>query len=193
MAGVTPGRVPVYTALKTHPTNPRRAENYNCGKPQFSARLDPMPCRHNNRHVTTVQELRLCTLHLDGHVTVQIHLPLPTATLALQLEPRKDVVVSANIVVAAESEIQHAYTPNDLLVLEIIDEEFSSHRPHAVPNEIVSTITSETSTTTRHRDANTSAAHWGHRVRAICRRRVRGHDSCSGDDDVPFHRIFMQN
>ena len=64
---------------------------------------------------------------------------------------------------------------------------------HAVPNEIVSTITSETSTTTRHRDANTSAAHWGHRARAICRRRVRGHDSCSGDDDVTIQRDCEQH
>ena len=81
---------------------------------QFSARLDPMPCRHNNGHVTTYQELHLCTLHLDGHVTVQIHLPLLTATLALQLEPGKDVVVSANIVVAAEPAIQHANTQRPL-------------------------------------------------------------------------------
>ena len=87
MAGATPGRVPVYTALKSLPVNPRRAENCNCGKPQFSARLDSMPCRHNNGHVNTDQELHLCTLHLDGHVTVQIHLPLLTATLVLQLEP----------------------------------------------------------------------------------------------------------
>ena len=85
MAGETPGRVPVYTALKSRPVKPRRAENCNCGKPQFSARLDPMPCRHNNGHVTTVQELHLCTLHLDGLVTVQIQLPLLTATLAFNL------------------------------------------------------------------------------------------------------------
>ena len=117
-----------------------------------------MPCHHNNGHVTTVQELHLCKHHLDGHVTAQIHLPLLTATLVLQLEPGIDVAVSANIVVAAESAIQHANTPNDLLVLERNDSVFSSHWPHAVPNEIVSTITSETSTTTRHRDANTPTA-----------------------------------
>ena len=86
-----------------------------------------MPCRHNNGHVTTVQKLHLCTL------------PLHTATLALQLEPGIVVVVWANFVIAADPEIQHAYTPNDLLVLEIIDEEYSSHRPHTVPNRIVST------------------------------------------------------
>ena len=63
-------------------------------------------------------------------------------------------------VVAAEPAIQHANTPNVLLVLEIIDEIFSSHRPHTVPNKIVSTIRSENSTTRRHRDANTHAAHW---------------------------------
>ena len=49
------------------------------------------------------------------------------------------VVVWANIVIAAEPVIQHAYTPNELLVLEIIEEEISSHRLHTVPNRIVST------------------------------------------------------
>ena len=39
MAGETPGREPVHTALKTQ---------------------DSMPCRHNNRHVTTDKELHLC-------------------------------------------------------------------------------------------------------------------------------------
>ena len=191
MAGVTPGRVPVYTALKTHPVKPRRAENCNCGKPQFSARLDPMPCRHNNRHVNTDQELHLCTLHLDGHVTVQIHLPLLTATLVLQLEPGIVVVVWAKNVIAAEPVIQHAYTPNELLVLEIIEEEISSHRLHTVPNRIVSTTRSKT-TTTRHRDANTPAAH-------VCRRRARDHDSCSGSDgptierDCERHNIELRN
>ena len=34
------------------------------------------------------------------------------------------VVVGANIVVAAEPVIQHANTPNELMVLEIIEEEF---------------------------------------------------------------------
>ena len=77
-----------------------------------------MPCRNNNEHVATDQELHLCTLHLDGHVTVQIHLPLLTATLVLQLEPGIVVVVWANFVIAAEPVIQHAYTHNDLLVLE---------------------------------------------------------------------------
>ena len=91
-------------------------------------------------------------------------------------------------VVAADPAIQHANTPNVLLVLEIIDRVFSSHRPHAVPNRIVSTIRSETSTTTRHRDANTTAAHWGRRVRAICRRSARGHDSCSGNDGTTIQR-----
>ena len=47
--------------------------------PQFSARLDP----HD----------------LNGHVTVQIHLPLLTATLVLQREPGIVVVVWANIVI----------------------------------------------------------------------------------------------
>ena len=76
-----------------------------------------MPCRHNNGI-----ELHVCTHHLDGLVTVQIQLPLLTATLVLQLEPGIVVVVWANFVVAAEPVIQHANTPNELLVLEIIDE-----------------------------------------------------------------------
>ena len=39
---------------------------------------------------------------LDGHVTVQIQLPLPTATRVLQREPRIVVVVWANIVIAVD-------------------------------------------------------------------------------------------
>ena len=63
MAGETPGRVPVYTALKK-PSH--HARSCNCG------------------------EIRsfLYGLHdLDGHVTAQIHHPLLTATLVLQLKP----------------------------------------------------------------------------------------------------------
>ena len=52
MAGETPGRVPVYTALKTHPIIPRRAENCNCGEPQFLHNWTPWPVTHNG-HVTT--------------------------------------------------------------------------------------------------------------------------------------------
>ena len=55
---------------------------------------------------------------------MQIHLPLITATLVLQLEPGIVVVVWANIVIAAEPVIQHAYTPNDLLKLEVLDSVF---------------------------------------------------------------------
>ena len=69
-----------------------------------------------------------CTsgLHdLDGHVTVQIHLPFLAATLVLQLELGIVVVVWANFVIAAEPAIQQANTPNVLLVLEIIEEVFS--------------------------------------------------------------------
>ena len=103
-----------------------------------------MPCRHNNRHVNTEEELHLCTLHLDGHVTVQIHLPLLTATLVLQLEPGIVVVVWANIVIAAEPAIQQANTPNVLLVLEIIDEVFSSPSVSRCPKQNRKTIRSET-------------------------------------------------
>ena len=59
----------------------------------------------------------VCTsgLHdLDGHVTVQIHLPHLTATLVLQLEPGKVVVVWAKIVIAADPIIEHANTLNTL-------------------------------------------------------------------------------
>ena len=41
----------------------------------------------------------------DGHVTVQIHLPLLTTTLVPQLEPGIVVVVWANIVIAAEQKV----------------------------------------------------------------------------------------
>ena len=93
-------------------------------------------------------ELHLCKHHLDGHVTAQIHLPLLTATLVLQLEPGKDVVVSANIAIVAEPAIKHANTTQRII----------NHRPHADPYRIISTVRSETSTTTRHRDAYTPAA-----------------------------------
>ena len=45
-----------------------------------------------------------------------------------------------------------------------------------------STTWSETSTITRHGDTSTRAAHWSRRVSAVCRRRARGHDSCSSID-----------
>ena len=48
MAGETPGRVPVYTALKSDPIKPRRAESCNCGDLRSFARPDPVPC-----HTTT--------------------------------------------------------------------------------------------------------------------------------------------
>ena len=55
---------------------------------------------------------------LDGHVTVQIQLPLLTATLVHQHKPGIVVVVGAKIVVAAVPVIEHADTPNVLLVQE---------------------------------------------------------------------------
>ena len=121
MAGVNPGRVPVYTALKNHPITPRPATAENSA---VFCTSGPHALSSQQRHVTTDQELHLCTHHLDGLVTVQIHLPLLTATLVLQLEPGIVVVVWANIVIAAEPVIQHAYTPNDLLKLEVIDSVF---------------------------------------------------------------------
>ena len=95
--------------------------------------------------------------------------------MVLQLEPGIVVVIWANFVIAAEPVIQHAYTPNELLLLEIIEE--------VILNRIVSTTRSKT-TTTRHRDANTLAAQRGRRAKAVCRRRVRGHASCSGNDSI---------
>ena len=83
MAGETPGRVPVYTALP-HPVTPRAT---TAKTSQFSARLDHDP---------------------DGHVTVQIHLQLQTATPALQHKPGIAIVVGANNVVAAVPIIEHA-------------------------------------------------------------------------------------
>ena len=56
-----------------------------------------------------------CTsgLHdLDGHVTVQIQLPLLTATLVLQHKPGIVVVVGAKIVIAVDPIIEHANTLN---------------------------------------------------------------------------------
>ena len=58
------------------------------------------------------------------------------------------------------------------------------------------TIWNETSIITRHGDASTSAAHWSRRDSAVCRRRARGHDCCSGiegascqavDTDAPLN------
>ena len=56
--------------------------------------------------------LHVWTHDLDGHVTVQIHLPLLTATLVLQREPGIVVVVWANTVIAAETIIEYANTLN---------------------------------------------------------------------------------
>ena len=95
-------------------------------------------------------------LQLEPGITEQIHLQLLTATLVCQLETGIVVVVGANLVVVAETVIQHANTSNELLVLEMDEEEiFSSNRHHPVPNRIVSTVRRAESTTTRHRDAAT--------------------------------------
>ena len=63
--------------------------------------LTPCPVT-KQRACNTVQELHLCTHHLDGHVSVQIQLPLLTATLVLQHEPGKVVVIWANIVITRQ-------------------------------------------------------------------------------------------
>ena len=56
------------------------------------------------------------------------------------------------------------------------------HGPSSSGHTMDSTIRSETSTITRHGDASTRTAHRSRRVSAVCRRRARGHDSCSGID-----------
>ena len=43
-----------------------------------------------------------------------------------------------------------------------------------------STIRRETSTITRHGNTSTSTAHWSRKDNAVCQRRAREHDSCSG-------------
>ena len=81
------------------------------------------PSRHTMKAVAETSAV-FCTSgphDHQGHVTVQIHLPLFTATLVFQLEPGKVVVVSANIVNVAEPAIQHANTTNELLVLKILE------------------------------------------------------------------------
>ena len=138
---------------------------------------DPLPNGEEpKRRHTPGQHSNTITVHLIGHIAVQIQLPLLTATL--QLEPEIDVIVVINLVVAAEPEIQHANTPNEPLVLEIIGR-ISRHRLHTVPNRIVSTICSKT-TTTQHRDANTPAAQEA--------ARTRGHDNSSGNDGITIPR-----
>ena len=52
----------------------------------------------------------------DGHVAVQIHLPLLTATLALQLKPGSSCNCRCKSVEAADPTIKHADAPNVLLV-----------------------------------------------------------------------------
>ena len=63
MAGEPPGRVPVYTALKRHPVTPWTA----------TAETSAVFCTSGPHD-------------LDGLVTIQIQIPLLTATLVLQLE-----------------------------------------------------------------------------------------------------------
>ena len=110
----------------------------NCGD-LHSFLHDWTPCPDKTQRAChTVQELHLCTLHQDGHVTVQIHLPLLTATLVLQLEPGIVGVVWANIVIAAESNSACIHTERPLGTGKNV-EQLSSLRLHTVPNRIVST------------------------------------------------------
>ena len=51
--------------------------------------------------------------HLDGLVTVRKHLPLLAATLANQHEPEVDVIVGANLVVAADKHLWKQHEPHN--------------------------------------------------------------------------------
>ena len=104
-----------------------------------------------------------------------------TATIALQLELEVVVVVGANNVNAADPAIQHPKTPNVFLVLEIIDDVFSIHRPHAVPNRIIKL--SGVKPPPPHDIATQTPPN-----RAISRRRARGNDSRGGNDGPTIQR-----
>ena len=120
---------------------------------------DPLPSWVKNRGGDTplgnTSTLTRSTLMVLSPYRYNSHFSLRHLSFNLN---REEVIVSANSVVVAEPAIQHANTPNNLLVLEIIEEVFSSYRLHTVPNRIVSTIRREEATTRRHRDANTPAA-----------------------------------
>ena len=135
MAGEAPGRVPVYTALKK---TSRHAKSHNCGDfRSFFARLDSMTSMVMSPYRNTSHfSLRHLSFNLNREV----------------------VVVGAKNVVAAVPVIEHADTPNVLLVQEGIDGVLS-FIGIATPKRIVCTIGSETSTITRHGDASTCAAH----------------------------------
>ena len=142
---------PLAVYLCTRPKKPtHQPTNSTCGAAQQE--IDHL-C--SSTTATIALQLELKVVVVVGANNVNAAEPF----LVLVISSRVVVVVWASFVIAADPEIQHAYTTNDLLVLEIIDEVFSSHRPHTVPNRIVSTTRSEKSTTTRHRDANTPAAH----------------------------------
>ena len=64
----------------------------------------------------------------DGHVAVQIHLTLLTATLALQLKPGRSCNCRCKSVTAADPTIKHADAPNVLLVQEMSTVKI--HHPH---------------------------------------------------------------
>ena len=72
-------------------------ENCNCGAPQFSARLDLMPCRHNNGHVTTcprtapvnLHGLQQCLEHKNKHVRNLVReLQLWKSTVLCTVKPK---------------------------------------------------------------------------------------------------------
>ena len=94
MAGEAPGRVPVYTALKKIPL---RQELQLRRLPQFSARMDSM------------------TLMVMSPYRNTSHFSLRHLSFNLN---REVVVVGAKNVVAAVPVIEHADTPNVLLVQE---------------------------------------------------------------------------
>ena len=96
----------------------------------------PCTCVHGPTKKKTTHQPQTAPVELHNR-DIDHSCSSTTATIALQLELEVVVVVGANNVNAAEPAIQQANKPNALLVLEIIDDVFSSHRPHAVPNRTV--------------------------------------------------------
>ena len=148
--------------------------------------------------ITVQKNLPLLTATLavqpEPGITVQIHLPLLTATLVCQLETGIVVVVGANLVVVAETVIQHAYTPNDPLVLEIIGR-ISSHRLQTVPNRIVST-TGEKKPPPQDITTQTLPRHMGQRRQGCLptkRTKSSGNDGTSIQRDCERHHGELHN
>ena len=101
MAGETPGRVPVYTALKTHPVHELQLRSCTT--------WTSTTCT-----ATLALQLELEVVVVVGANSVVAadpiieHTDAPNVLLVLVISSRVVVVVWANFVIAAEPEIQHA-------------------------------------------------------------------------------------